>query len=104
MYRVVTYPEASGQIAELPGYLLLDYARALGALAAAPWDGMSHNSNNPGAEVRRWLFGPLGVGLRDYMTWADTSLASTGSGYGWLTMPSEGVPSGERHHPKLDRR
>lgn len=67
MYRVVTYPEASGQIAELPGHLLLDYARALDALAAAPWDGMSHNSNNPDAEVRRWLFGPLGVGQVLYL-------------------------------------
>jgi hypothetical protein len=47
--------------------LLLGYASALDALAAAPWDGAPHNSSNPGAEVRRWLFGPLGVGQVLYL-------------------------------------
>lgn len=67
MYRVATYPEASDQIAELPSHLLPDYARALDALVAAPWSGASHNANNPDAEVRRWLFGPLGVGQVRYL-------------------------------------
>jgi len=67
VYRVVTYPEASDQIDELPPHLLGDYARALDVLAAAPWDGPPHNANNPDAEVRRWLFGPLGVGQVLYL-------------------------------------
>jgi hypothetical protein len=67
VYRVVTYPEAADQIAELPSHLLRDYARALDGLAAAPWDGAPHNSNNPDAEVRRWLFGPVGVGQVLYL-------------------------------------
>lgn len=67
MYRVVTYPEASDQIDELPPHLLGDYARAVDAVAAAPWEGAPHNANNPDAEVRRWLFGPLGVGQVLYL-------------------------------------
>jgi hypothetical protein len=67
VYRVVTYPEASDQLAELPARLLLDYARTLDAVAAAPWDGASHNPANPDAEVRRRLFGPLGVGQVLYL-------------------------------------
>jgi hypothetical protein len=41
---------------------LLDLAAALDALAADPWSGASHDPDNPGTEVRRWLFGPLGAG------------------------------------------
>ncbi|WP_037077334.1 hypothetical protein [Pseudonocardia spinosispora] len=67
MYHVITYPEASDQIAALPVHLLPDYAQALDALASTPWQGMSHNSNNSDAEVRRWLFGPLGVGQVIYL-------------------------------------
>ncbi|MGH3830518.1 MAG: hypothetical protein ACRDRS_08710 [Pseudonocardiaceae bacterium] len=67
MYRVVTYSEAADQIDALPPHLLLDYARALDAVAVAPWDGAPHNANNPDAEVRRWLFGPLGVGQVLYL-------------------------------------
>lgn len=61
MFRVVTYPEAAEQLAALPSHLLVDYARVLDAIADAPWDGAPQNANNPHAEVRRWLFGPLGV-------------------------------------------
>lgn len=61
MFRVVTYSEAAEQLAALPAHLLADYARVLDAITAAPWDGAPHNANNPDAEVRRWLFGPLGM-------------------------------------------
>lgn len=61
MFRVVTYPEAAEHLAALPAHLLADYARVLDAITAAPWDGAPHNANNPDAEVRRWLFGPLGM-------------------------------------------
>jgi hypothetical protein len=67
VYRVLTYPEAADQIAALPAHLLGDYAHALDALAASPWDGAPHHPNNPSAEVRRWLFGPLGVGQVLYL-------------------------------------
>ena len=67
MFRVVTYPEAAEQIAALPGHLLVGYARVLDAIAAAPWDGAPQNANNPDAQVRRWLFGPLGVGQVLYL-------------------------------------
>jgi hypothetical protein len=67
VYRTVTYPEAADQIAHLPSRLLLDLAAALDALAAEPWSGASHNPDNPAAEVRRWLFGPLGVGQVVYL-------------------------------------
>ena len=61
MFRVVTYPEAAEQLAALPAHLLADYARVLDAITVAPWDGAPHTANNPDAEVRRWLFGPLGM-------------------------------------------
>lgn len=67
MYRIVTYPEAAEQIAHLPPHLLLDYAHALDAAAAAPWAGAPHHKDNPDAEVRRRLFGPLGVGQLLYL-------------------------------------
>ncbi|MBC8090945.1 MAG: hypothetical protein H7Y15_03205 [Pseudonocardia sp.] len=53
MFRVLTYPEAAEQLAELPAHLLVDYARVLDAIAAAPWDGAPQNADNPIAEVRR---------------------------------------------------
>ncbi|MGI8815650.1 MAG: hypothetical protein ACR2G2_10370 [Pseudonocardia sp.] len=64
---MVTYPEAADQIDALPPHLLLDYLRALDAVAIAPWVGAPHHANNPDAEVRRWLFGPLGVGQMLYL-------------------------------------
>jgi hypothetical protein len=67
VYRIVIYPEASDQIAELPPHLLRDYDQALDAAAAAPWDGAPHHKDNPSAEVRRWLFGPLGTGQLLYL-------------------------------------
>jgi hypothetical protein len=67
VYRVVTYPEAADQIDHLPTRLLPDLARALDALAGEPWSGTSHNPDNPTAEVRRWLFGPIGVGQVLYL-------------------------------------
>lgn len=67
MYRVIVYPEAAQQIAELPLQLLGDYAHALDAAAAAPWDGAPHHKDNPDAEVRRGLFGPLGAGQLLYL-------------------------------------
>lgn len=62
MYQVVTYPGAADQIVALPAHLLGDFAHALDALAASPWDGAAHHRNN-----RRWLFGPLGVGQVLYL-------------------------------------
>jgi hypothetical protein len=67
VYRVVIYPEAADQIAELPPHLLRDYALVIDAVRAAPWESASHNPQNPGAEVRRRLFGPLGVGQILYL-------------------------------------
>lgn len=67
MYRLVTYPEAAGQIAEPPAHLLPHYAAALDDVGAAPWDAPSHNANNPGGAVRRELFGPLGSGQVLYL-------------------------------------
>lgn len=42
----VAHPAAE-QIAALPAHLLLDYAQALDAAAAAPWDGTPHHKDNP---------------------------------------------------------
>lgn len=44
-----------------------DFVRAFDAAAAAPWNGAPHHQDNPSAEVRRGLFGPLGAGLLLYL-------------------------------------
>lgn len=67
MYRLVTYPEAADQIAELPAHLLASYAAAIAEMKTQPWAAPSHNSNNPGGAVRQWLFGPLGSGQVLYL-------------------------------------
>jgi hypothetical protein len=70
VHRVVTYPEAADQIDHLPARLLPDLAAALDALAVEPWSGTSHNPANPAGEVRRWLFGPIGVGQSSTSCWS----------------------------------
>lgn len=73
VYRLVIYPEVSDQIAALalPSHLLFAYADAANSVASSPWDGMSHHKDNPDAEVRRWLFGPLGAGQILYLVLED---------------------------------
>jgi hypothetical protein len=67
VYRVIIDPEVVDQIAALPAAALIEYARVHDVLEVAPWNGPSHNKDNPDAEVRRWLFGPGGVGQVIYL-------------------------------------
>ena len=61
----------------------------LDAITAAPWDGAPHNANNPDAEVRRWLFGPLGMaqvlGDRSVLVAAGAGLSLEGVAAAQLT-------------------
>jgi hypothetical protein len=38
VYRVVVYPEAADQLAELPASVLAEYARVIDAIEVAPWN------------------------------------------------------------------
>ncbi len=67
MYRLVIHQEVADQLDALPAHLLGDYADAVDDVMAAPWAGSSHNLDKPDAEVRRRLFGPLGVGQVIYL-------------------------------------
>lgn len=71
MYRVIIDPEVVDQIAALPTAALLEYARVHDVLEVTPWNGPSHNKDNPDAEVRRWLFGPAGAGQVIYLVLED---------------------------------
>ncbi|MGH3867999.1 MAG: hypothetical protein ACRDQ4_18115 [Pseudonocardiaceae bacterium] len=57
MYRVITYPEATDQIAALPAEALDGYAEVLSTLELQPWSGRPQHEDNPEGEVRRWMFG-----------------------------------------------
>jgi hypothetical protein len=46
VYRVVVYPEAADQLAELPASVLAEYARVIDAIEVAPWNGPPHNERN----------------------------------------------------------
>lgn len=67
MYRLVVHQEAADQLDALPAHLMGDYADAVDEVKAAPWTGRSHNLDKPDAEVRRRLFGPLGLGQVIYL-------------------------------------
>ena len=67
MYRVVIYPEATDQLAELPASVLAEYARVIDAIEVAPWNGPPHNERNAEGAVRRWPFGPSGAGQVLYL-------------------------------------
>lgn len=67
MYRVIIDPEVVDQIDVLPAAALIEYARVHDVLEVAPWNGPSHNKDNPDAQVRRWLFGPGGAGQVIYL-------------------------------------
>ncbi len=67
MYRVVVYPEAADQLAELPASALADYARVMDAVEVVPWNGPPHNERNPAGAGRRWSFGPGGAGQVLYL-------------------------------------
>lgn len=67
MYRVVTDPEASDQVDQLPLGALVEYAQVIDVLEITPWNGSPHNARNPDGAVRRWLFGPNGAGQVVYL-------------------------------------
>jgi hypothetical protein len=67
VYRVIIDPEVINQIDALPVSALIEYARVHDVLEVAPWNGPSHNKDNPDAKVRRWLFGPCGAGQVIYL-------------------------------------
>ncbi len=71
MYRLVIYPEAQEQVAELPDEALNSYAEVLGVLELAPWSGQSQHEGNPEGAVRRWAFGPGGTGQVIYLILED---------------------------------
>jgi hypothetical protein len=67
VYRVITYHEATEQIAALPAEALDGYAKVLSALERQPWSGRPQHEDNPEGAVRRWVFGPGGVGQVVYL-------------------------------------
>ena len=60
-FAAVILPLPSTNRCSPPGPSICAMQNAVDAITAAPWDGAPHNANNPDAEVRRWLFGPLGM-------------------------------------------
>lgn len=62
MYRVVTYPDASAQVAELPTEALPYYAETFGVIELAPWNGRPYNEDYPDGPMRELMFGPHGMG------------------------------------------
>lgn len=71
MYGLVVYSEAREQVAALPDEALGGYVEVLGVLELAPWSGEPQHESNPGAAVRRWVFGPEGAGQVVYLILED---------------------------------
>ncbi|MGQ0479488.1 MAG: hypothetical protein ACT4O0_00425 [Pseudonocardia sp.] len=60
-YALDIDPAAQEQIAGLPRLALVALAEAFSVLESVPWNGLSLNDLNPGAEVRQLPFGDLGM-------------------------------------------
>jgi hypothetical protein len=67
VYRVVTYDEASEQIAALPVEALSCYAETFSVLELAPRSGRPYNADYPDGPMREFMFGPHGAGVVTYL-------------------------------------